>query len=488
MRNRTILCAATLLAGCNMAPQYKQPIAPVSDAYKMAPATGPGTVAAPETAWQDYFGDARLKAYLAAALANNRDLVVATARIEQARAKYRVQKASQLPTVVANGSAQRTRVPLNATGLGDVLDPGPASDPRSITFNQYNAQVAVTSFELDFWGKVRNMSEAARRQYLATVEAQRAFRLSLIGEVASTYYAIRAGEDGIALAERSLGARREGRDIARTRMDAGVTSSSDFDQAELLVTQAETELAELRRSTEQQRNQLEVLVGGPMTGSLPGTRPIDDAAQVKPLDAGLPSTLLLVRPDIRQAEQMLRAANANIGAARAAFFPTISLTGALGFASPELGSLFQSGTQRWSVGASVGMPLFDGGARRANLDEAKASRDEMVASYQKAVQTAFREVSDALVGQQRYAEQIDAQARAVDAQRRLSETAHLRYGNGVSIYLEVLDAERNLFAAEQQLLKLRAASLQSSVALYVALGGGTEAKAGDPDITKSSGS
>lgn len=482
MRNRIILALTTALAGCNFAPQYRQPPSPIYSAYPAVPADLPqtpgapaGGLSAPETSWQSYFGDEQLKAYLTAALANNRDLEVATARIAQARAQYRIQDAQKLPTVGVQGSATRSRIPLNATSIGDVLDPGEGSgEPRSITFNQYTAQVGVSSFELDFWGKIRNMSESARRQYLATVEARRAFELSLIGQVASSYFTIRSGEDGIALAIRTLAARKEGMAIAKDRMDAGVTSSSDYDQSELLVTQAETELADLRRTTEQQRNQLLELIGGPMTATLPANLPITDMKQVAVLDAGLPSTLLLVRPDIRQAENMLRAADADIGAARGAMFPTISLTAAFGYASSALSSLFAPGTQRWSYGGNVALPIFDGGRSKAGLDQTKAARTEAVASYQKAVQGAFHEVSDALVSRQRYYEQIQAQARAVDAQRRLAETAHLRYDNGVSIYLEVLDAERNLFAAEQQLLKLRAASLQANVALYVSLGGGTE--------------
>ena len=298
----------------------------------------------------------------------------------------------------------------------------------------------------------------------------------MISDVAATYYSIRAGEEGIALAERTVASRRQGLEIAKLRLDAGVTSSVDYDQAALPVTQAVTELADLRRATEQRRNQLLVLVGGPVAAVLPAGKPINVAGQFETLDAGLPAALLGNRPDVLQAEQQLLAANANIGAARAAFFPTISLTGAFGFASPELGGLFKGANQSWSFGSGLNLPLFDGGRRQALLGTAKAQRDELAATYQYTVQNAFREVSDALVGRQRYREQIRALEEAVAAQRRLAETAQLRYDNGIVIYLEVLDAQRNLFSTEQQLILLRATELQNGVSLYTALGGGLGAR------------
>ena len=460
------LLGMTAVSGCTLAPRYVQPELPVPAAYS-ADQTPDGH-AATAIGWERFFGDPRLRAYISAALVNNRDLAAATARIAQAKAQFRVRQAERLPSPDGNASATRTRTPLGAVGFGDTLGSG------SITYNQYAVQVAVSAFELDFWGRVRNLSEAARRQYFASIEAQRAFRLSLISDVAATYYNIRAGEEGIALAERSVASRRQGLDIAKLRMDAGVTSSVDYDQASALLTQAQTELADLRRTTDQQRNQLLVLIGGPIATTLPEGRPIGDAGQFETLDPGLPSALLANRPDIAGAEQQLRAANANIGAARAAFFPTLSLTGAFGFVSPQLDGLFKGSNQSWSFGGSAGLPLFDWGKRKANLEGAKAQRDELVAQYQLTVQNAFREVSDALVGRQRYREQIRAQEAAVAAQRRLADTATLRYGNGIAIYLEVLDAQRNLFSAEQQLIRLRASELQNGVSLYTALGGGLD--------------
>lgn len=458
-----LLLGATALASCNMAPKNIQPTAPVPELYTYQDSVI-GEAAA-EIGWQRFFGDPRLKIYIGAALANNRDLAAATARIAQARAQFRIQESERLPQLDGDASATRTHAPVTSLGTG-------STGNGDITYSQYRAGIAVSAFELDFWGRIRNLSEAARRQYLATVEAQRAFRLSLISDVAATYYAIRAGEEGIALAERTVSSRRQGLEIAKLRMDAGVTSSVDYDQSLLLVTQAETDLADLRRTTEQQRNLLLVLIGGPIAGPLPEPRPIQTAGQFDALDPGLPSELLANRPDVLGAEQQLYAANANIGAARAAFFPRISLTGALGFISPQLDNLFKGGSDTWSFGGAVDLPIFDWGKRKSSLRLSEAQRDEMVATYQSTVQNAFREVSDALVGRQRYREQIRAQEQAVAAQRRLAETAMLRYENGISIYLEVLDAERNLFSAEQQLIRLRATELQNGVSLYTALGGG----------------
>lgn len=469
-RAAAMLALTSALTACNLAPQYRQPIAPVSATY---PDAGMGTRTAAEIGWREFFADEQLKAYIAAALANNRDLAQAVARVAQARAQYRIQDAQRLPPLDLSASAARTRIPLNSLGFGDALPGGgDAQNPTSITYNQFALGARVSAFELDFWGRVRNLAEAQRRQYLATVEAERAFRLSLVGQVAATYLQIRAAEEQIALAERTVTSRREGLGIAKRRMDAGVTSSVDYDQAVALLTQAETQLAELRRTVAQSQNLLTVLVGGPITGPLPAGRRLGDQNQFAAIAPGLPSALLVNRPDVLQAEQQLLAANANIGAARAAFLPSISLTGLAGFVSPALSSLIDGNSRQYQVQGAALLPIFDWGRRKAQLNLSRAQADELTAAYQRTVQGAFREVADALVARRRFAEQIEAQTRAVDAQRRLARTARLRYNNGIAIYLEVLDAERNLFSAEQQLLTLRSSALQNDVTLYVALGGG----------------
>jgi multidrug efflux system outer membrane protein len=413
--------------------------------------------------WRDFIQDPRLGALVAAALTHNRDLEIAVAQVEEARGVYRIQNAERLPTVVAVADAARSRGGVTgATG----------AQAGAVTVDRYSIGVAVSAFELDFWGRVRSLSESARSQFLSTVQSQRAFRLSLIREVAATYLASAEAAERIRLAEATVGSRREGARIARVRFDAGITSELDYRQAESLLTQAETELAGLRLTRAQAENALAVLVGGPVTGPLPEALPL--AQQVGPLTlgAGLPSELLEARPDVIAAEEQLRAARADIGAARAAFFPSISLTGTVGYASAELSNLVGPGTRTWSVGPSLNVPVLNLGRTRGNLKVANARQTIAVASYERTIQTAFREVSDALAGRRYLADQVDAQQRGTAAQRRIAELARIRYDEGVVNFIEVLDAERNLFAAEQAMLQLRRAEVENLITLYIALGGG----------------
>lgn len=461
MRNLAILIAATALAGCaNLAPPHVRPPLPTDTQYPdgFANDVAPGQRAT-EIGWQDFFADPQLAVLIARAVERNRDLAIAVARIEEARGQYRIQDADRLPTVGASAGATRSRG-ASLTGVG------------TDTTNRYSVGVGVTSFELDFWGRVKNLSDAARSQYLETGQAERAFRLTLVRDVASAYFASRGAEEQIRLAEATVTSRKEGLRIARLRLDAGVTSALDYRQSETLLTQAETELASLRLAKAQSDNFLAVLVGGPLPADLPAPLPL--AAQSSPpaLSAGLPSDLLVARPDILSAEEQLRAARANVGAARAAFFPSISLTGSVGFASSSLDNLFGNNGLTWSFGPSISLPIFDFGRNKGNLTVAEARENIAVATYEKTVQTAFREVADALAGRRYLAEQVEAQERGTLAQRRIADLARKRYREGVSTYLEVLDAERNLFAAEQALIELRRAQVDNLVTLYVALGGG----------------
>jgi multidrug efflux system outer membrane protein len=470
------LGGGALLAGCQLAPEHVRPGLPTAPAF---PVYGDTTVIgqrATEIGWRDFFADAQLEALVAAALTRNRDLAVAVAQIEEARGLYRIQDAERLPTLGANASATRSR----SGGFGGVQgQPGTGGGTGggvaaggSSTFNIYSVGVAVSSFELDFWGRVRNLSNAARSQYFATIAAERAFRLSLIRDVAAAYFASREASERIALAEATVRSRQEGLRIARRRLDAGVTSALDFRQAESLLTQAETDLAAVRLARAQANNLLAVLVGGPIPTPLP--TPLTLAAQKSSvtLAEGLPSDLLVARPDVIAAEERLRAARANIGAARAAFYPSISLTGSLGFASTSLGNLVGSDGFNWSFGPSIDLPIFDWGRRKGNLSAAEARESITVAEYERTVQGAFREVADALAGRRWLAEQVAAQTRATEAQRQIARLARIRYREGVANFLEVLDAERNLFAAEQALIQVRRAELDNLVSLYVALGGG----------------
>jgi outer membrane protein, multidrug efflux system len=463
MRSLLSLAALVLLAGCNLAPPHIRPEPPVAPVYAVTDSEVASGTRAFAIGWREFFPDPRLTALIATALERNRDLAVAVARVEEARGFHRVESAARLPTAVVGADATRTRTSAAASGI-----PGAGS----VTVNRYAVDVGVSAFELDFWGRVRNLSEAARAEFLSTVQAQRAFRLSLIREVVSAYLFSLEAAEGIRLAEATLASRREAVRIAKVRMEAGLTSALDYYQAESLLSQAEAALAGQRLNLSRDNSLLQVLVGGPLAGPLPEGLPLTRQMSAVAIAAGLPSDLLLYRPDVIAAEERLRASEANIGAARAAFFPSISLTGVLGFASTSLGSLFGSDGLTWSVGPSANLPIFNRGRLQGNRDVAEARRDIAVASYERTVQGAFREVADALAGRRYLADQVAAQERGTRAQREIASLAQTRYREGVVGYIEVLDAERNLFAAEQSLLQLRRAEADNLVALYVALGGG----------------
>ncbi|WP_328592189.1 efflux transporter outer membrane subunit [Sandaracinobacter neustonicus] len=316
------------------------------------------------------------------------------------------------------------------------------------------------------------MTAAARSQYFATVEGERAARLTLIRNLAGSYYMAREAEERIALAEATLKSREDGLRIAKRRLDAGVTSALDWRQAESLLTQAETELAALKLARTEARNSVLMLIGGRLPDDMPDALPLSAQQPLQPLAARMPSDLLTARPDIMAAEEQLKAARANVGAARAAFFPSISLTGNLGYASSELSGLFTNNGLTWAFGPSIDLPIFDWGRRKGNLSVAVAREDIAVATYENTVQQAFREVSNGLAGRQHLAEEVAAQQRATEAQRQIARLARIRYREGVANYLEVLDAERNLFTAEQSLISLRRQELDNLAALYAALGGG----------------
>jgi len=475
MRSRYIIpvfLAMTCLSACSLAPRHARPELPTQATYPQEFTGDPAAGAqATRLRWQDFFADPRLEALIATALERNRDLDIVIAQIEEARGFYRIQRADQLPTIGASGSGTRTRAGSQSAALNGASDIPSGS---TVTFERYNAGLGLAVFELDFWGRVRNLTAAARSEYLATVQAARSFRLSLIREVAVAYLTALEARERLELAEATVNSRREGLRIAKRRLDSGVTSALDYSQTETLLTQAETELAALRLSQAQNTNYLVSLIGGPIEGTLPPPVPLAEQTRVEALAAGLPSDLLANRPDIIAAEERLRAARANIGAARAAFFPSISLTGSYGYASSELDDLIGDDGLTWSFGPSIDLPLFDYGRRRANLTVAQAREIIAIADYERTIQAGFREVADALAGRRYLAEQVEAQERALDAQRRLAELAQTRYREGVARYIEVLDAERSLFSAEQALLQARRAQVANLVTLYVALGGGQE--------------
>lgn len=467
LRGVASLCAlAGVLAvtGCSLAPRHETPTLPVATAYpadtQMHPnATTEGRIA-PQIAWRDYFVDPHLRVLIAQALDNSRDLNVAVLRVAEARAAYGIQRADQLPTIAATANGSRARVPgdLNMSG-------------QSIVSSQYQVGAGLATWELDFWGRVRNLKDAALENFLATDEARRAITLSLIAQVADSYLTLRELDERIALAQQTIASREESLRIFKRRFEVGAIAKMDLVQVEVLLQQAQTLAAQLEQGRAVQAHALTLLVGSPLP-PLPENTGLGDDALARELRVGLPSDLLLQRPDIVAAEHQLRAAQANIGAARAAFFPRITLTGSAGTASAGLDGLFDSGSRAWSFMPSLSLPIFDAGRNRANLDLAEVRRDLAVTNYEKTVQAAFRDVSDALSARRWLTEQVRIAQATLAAQTERARLSQLRYDNGSAPYFEVLDAQRELLTAEQQLVQTRRALLSSRVSLYAALGGG----------------
>jgi len=454
------------LAGCSMAPTYKRPAAPVAADFPLAAVdhsggTGAGA-AAVDTGWRDFFTEPQLRELIAAALEHNRDLRSAALRIEEARAQYNISAADRLPNLSANLNASRARTPDFLRTAGK-----PAVGER------YDAGLAISAFELDFFGRVRSLNDAALALYLATDEARAAAQISLVAEVAKAWFAERAFAEQYALAQQTLEGRAKTYDLTRQRLEVGASSKLDLRLNETLYESARVAALTLARQRAQAENALTLLVGRPPLAAASGAMP-DDAAidAMSAVPAGLPSELLARRPDIRAAEQRLLAANANIGAARAAFFPRISLTAALGSSSAAFSGLFDSGSGSWSFAPQLLLPVFDAGRNRANLSLSETRKNLAVADYEKTIQTAFREVADALAARTYLGEQVAAQRAVREAQAERLKLLQLRFESGVSSSLDVLDAQRELFNAEQSLVQARLLRTTSAVDLYRALGGG----------------
>lgn len=444
MRSIVILSLAT---ACSLAPRYERPAAPVANRFDTDGGSGVG---AADRGWRDVFADPRLQSLIALALANNRDLRVAALHVSAARAQHRITRSQLLPQVGATGSAT----------IG-------SAEPTVL----YRVGISA-SWELDLFGRVRSQQEAALQEYFATVEARRAAHLALVAEVATQYLRERAYEEQRVLAEQTVQLVEASQALTQRLLDAGQRSELDARTAEAQVAAAKAEVARLARLQAQARNALVLLVGAQLPSSLPAARPLADQAFVADIPAGLPSDLLHRRPDILAAEHALRAANANIGAARAAFFPTISLTGFAGLVSTTLSGLVSGGAFAWSVTPEATLPIFTGGRNRANLDVAKIRARIEVAQYERAIQVAFREVADGLVARTTFDEQLAAQLVREAAERRRFEISETRYRNGVESYVVVLAAQQDLYAAQHQLIELRFARMANLATLYTALGGG----------------
>jgi len=454
------------LAACSLQPVYERPAAPVAGefpagaAYEATPASGSPAV---EFGWRDFLADPRLQRLVEISLKNNRDLRVAALNVRQVQAQYRIQRSASLPSIAgfAGESASRT--------------PGKAPEVA----RTYSAGVAA-AWEIDFFGRLQSLSDAALQQYFATVQARRAAEILLVSQVADQYLAMLALDEQLAVTRQTLAAAQASYDIVKLRFDAGTGTELALRQAQSVVEQSNADLAAETRARAQAENALVLLLGQPLPSDLPPVIPLGEQRILAEIPPGLPSDLLERRPDILQAEALLRSENADIGAARAAFFPSISLTGSLGSSSATLGRLFGAGSLAWAFAPSITLPIFEGGALRANLDVARIRKDIGIAQYEKAIQTAFRDVADGLAARGTYDDQLAAQERYTATQQRSLELAEFRYRNGVDTYLNVLTAQTGLYGAQQALVTTRLQRLTSLVDLYRTLGGGWIERNGDP--------
>jgi len=452
------------LVGCSLAPKYTQPQAPVpagwptGEAYKETKAAA-GTQATLVLKWQEIFTDAKLQQIIGTALNNNRDLRLAALNVERARALYGIQRAELFPAVNAVGTESKQR------SSSDLVRPG---EPR--TTEQYSVNLGITSWEIDFFGRIRSLKDAALQEYLATEQGRLSAQTSLISAVANTYLSLAADLEILKLVKSTLDIQQASYDLIKRRYEVGLASELDLRRAQTQVDTARGDVARYTQLAAQGENGLNLLVGSPIPKDF---LPVDLSSVSPPKDIypGISSEVLLRRPDVLQAENLLKAANANIGAARAAFFPRISLTGTIGTASNELSGLFKAGTGTWSFTPQIIMPIFDARTWSA-LDASKVAREIVLTQYEKAIQTAFREVADALAVRGTIDKQVSAQESLVNAVSETHRLAGARYTKGIDSYLSVLDAQRSLYGAQQSMIAVRLARLTNLVTLYKVLGGG----------------
>jgi len=460
-----LFSAFAALAGCTMAPKYTRPAAPVpvawpeGEAYKQTAATDNKPLA--DIPWHDFFVDENLRKLITLALENNRDLRVAALNIERSRAQYRIRRADLFPKVdaTADGSVQRISDDLSTTGRGDTVD-------------QYSVGLGVSSYELDLFGRVRSLKDQALEQYLATEQARRTVQISLVAEVAANYLTLAADRERLKLARETLESQQASYNLTRSRFDAGVSSALDLHQARTSVESARVDIARYTTLVAQDENALSLVVGAPVPADLRPAALTDTLTAMKDFTTGLPSDVLLQRPDIVQAENLLKGTNANIGAARANFFPRITLISSVGFGSNELSGLFTGDSFTWSFAPRITLPIFTAGANQATLEVVEKDREIAVARYEKAIQTAFREVADALAQRGTIDDQLAAQQSLTAATAESHTLSLARYDKGVDNYLQVLDSQRALYGAQQNLIGVRLARLLNQVTLYKVLGGG----------------
>lgn len=478
MRNTVLALplAAALLSGCSLIPDIVRPAAPVPAAWPegpayrrpptAAPAAGDPSVSADAIGWREVLRDPQLQRVVELALANNRDLRTAALNVAQAEAQYRIQRGELFPQVGATGalSAQRTPASLSTTG-------------RAITSRSWSGGIGFTSYEVDLFGRVRSLSQQAFEQYLGYDETRRASQISLVAQVANAWLNLLGDRDLLALTERTLVNQQDALRLTQAGYDGGTATALALRQAQTSVETARASLAQYTRQQAQDLNALNLLVGAPVPENLLPSAPLDGAL-VAEVPAGMESSILVRRPDVLAAEHNLLAANANIGAARAAFFPSITLTGSAGTASSSFSRLFSAGSASWSFAPQINVPIFSAGVLRGSLDLAKVQTQLQVAEYERTIQTAFREVADVLAARGTYDSQIAAQTALAAAYADAFRLAMLRFRSGLDTYQAPLDSQRQLYTAQQELIALQVQRLQTLVTLYKALGGGWNEETG----------
>ncbi|MBN1506980.1 MAG: efflux transporter outer membrane subunit [Sedimentisphaerales bacterium] len=453
-----------VLSGCTLAPKYTRPEAPVPAEWPQGAAysgtrTMTGVPQAPELTWQEFFSDEKLQRLIETALQDNRDLRLAALSVKRARAMYGIQRAALLPAVDATAVGTRQRLPADLSATGE-----------RATVEQYSVNLGILAWEIDFFGRIRSLEERALQEYLATEQGRRGAQILLVSSVANAYLVLAADREGLALAQSTLSTQQDVYRLVKRRYDLGLSPELDLYRVQTQVDAARGDVARFAQRVAQDENTLSILLGGPVPGEL-SPAGLSGVTAPKEVSAGVSSEVLLCRPDILEAENLLRAAYADIGAARATLFPHISLTAGVGTASAELSGLFQSGSGTWNYGAQIAMPIFDPRAWLA-LKVTKVQREMAVAQYERAIQNAFKDVADALALRGTVDEQVAAQESLVNAVAETYRLSDARYEQGVDSYLSVLDAQRSLYAAQQGLVSLRLARLVSQVRLYAALGGG----------------
>ena len=461
--------AAAALSACTMIPAYEQPAVSLPQTFaQQDDAAQQGASQAADVGWQDYFADPRLQRLIELALAHNTNLRTAALNAEAVRKQYAIARADLLPSLGASASGTRARVAEDLSTVG-----------RSFVSSSYTVGLGITGYEIDLFGKLRSTSEAALQSYFSSAATRDAAHLSLVATVAKAYFNQRYAEEAMTLAQNVLKTREQTYELTRLKHQAGVVSAIDLRQQEALIEAAKADYANAVQGREQAQNALALLINQPLPHDLPAGLPLQQQFKIERLPAGLPSDMLLARPDIRAAEFALKQANASIGAARAAFFPSISLTSTIGTGSNELSGLFGSGNRTWTFAPSINLPIFNWGSLQANLDVARIRQQIQIVNYENAVQTAFRDVADALVAREQLDKRFDAITRQSQAYADALQLVRLRYQHGVSSALDLLDAERSSYSADTALLANQLTRLENLADLYKALGGGLKRQTAD---------